>query len=57
MRKKVYVYNESSKEFIIKYESITTAKKDLNMGYDTLKKYINSNKSFKGKIFSNTRLY
>lgn len=57
MRKKVYVYNELSKEFLIEYESITTAKKDLNMGYDTLKKYLNSNQSFKGKIFNSTRLY
>ena len=33
-----------------------SVKKDLSMGYDTLKKYLNSNKPFKGKIFSSIPL-
>lgn len=56
MRKGVYVYNTSTMELIKKYESTMSAKKDLNMGYDTLKKYLNSNKPFKGKIFSSIPL-
>jgi group I intron endonuclease len=56
MRKSVYVYDAISKELIKKYDSSIMVKKDLKMGYDTLKKYLNSGKSFKGKIFSSIPL-
>lgn len=56
MRKGVYVYDALTMELIKEYESFLSAKKDLNMGYDTLKKYLNSNKPFKGKIFSSIPL-
>lgn len=52
MRKGVYVYDAFTMELIKEYNSSLTAKKDLKMGYDTLKKYLNSNKPFKDKIFS-----
>lgn len=69
MRKNVYVYDTITKELIKKYDSSALgggsgafgpssveAKKNLKMGYDTLKKYLNSNKPFKGKIFSSIPL-
>lgn len=56
MRKNVYVYDTITKELIKKYDSSVEAKKNLKMGYDTLKKYLNSNKPFKGKIFSSIPL-
>jgi group I intron endonuclease len=56
MRKNVYVYDAISKELIKKYDSSVMIKKDLKMGYDTLKKYLNSDKPFKGKIFSSIPL-
>lgn len=56
IRKNVYVYDAISKELIKKYDSTVIAKKDLKMGYDTLKKYLNSDKSFKGIIFSSIPL-
>lgn len=56
MRKGVYVYDALTMELIKEYKSSLSAKKDLNMGYDTLKKYLNSNKPFKGKIFSSIPL-
>lgn len=52
MRKRVYVYDTLSMELVKEYNSSVTAKEDLKIGYDTLKKYLNSNKPFKGKIFS-----
>lgn len=52
MRKSVYVYDALTMELIKEYNSSVTAKEDQKMGYDTLKKYLNSNKPFKGKIFS-----
>lgn len=56
MRKGVYVYDALTMELIKEYESSLSVKKDLKMGYDTLKKYLNSNKPFKGKIFSSIPL-
>jgi group I intron endonuclease len=56
MRKSVYVYDALTMELIKKYESTVSIKNNLRMGYDTLKKYLNSNKPFKGKIFSSIPL-
>jgi len=53
--KKVYVYevNGSEKTFLkVVYSGIVEAKKDLHMGYDTLKKCCETNRIFKGKIYS-----
>ncbi|KAG1258273.1 hypothetical protein G6F68_008861 [Rhizopus microsporus] len=49
MRKSVYVYDALTMELIKKYESTVSIKNDLRMGYDTLKKYLNSNKPFKAR--------
>ncbi|KAG0890038.1 hypothetical protein G6F15_000134 (mitochondrion) [Rhizopus arrhizus] len=49
IRKSVYVYDALTMELIKEYNSSVTAKKDLKMGYDTLKKYLNSNKPFKAR--------
>lgn len=56
MRKGVYVYDALTMELIKEYKSTLSAKTDLRMGYDTLKKYLNTNKPFKGKIFSSIPL-
>lgn len=52
--KKVYVYevNGSEKTFLKVYNGIVEAKKDLHMGYDTLKNCCETNRVFKGKIYS-----
>lgn len=47
LSKNIYVYDAQTKELIKKYEGIVKAKKDLKMGYDTLKKYCKSNQVFK----------
>lgn len=52
LRKEVYVYDANTKELIKKYDSITIAKNDLHIGYDTLRKYCNTNKVYKNMIFS-----
>ncbi|MBM6387847.1 MAG: GIY-YIG nuclease family protein [Paenibacillus sp.] len=51
MRKSVYVYDALTMELVKEYNSSMAAKEDLKWGSDTLKKYLNSNKPFKGKIF------
>lgn len=51
MKKAVWVYSSTSKELIKKYDGTVELKKDLKMGYDTIKKYLDSNKSYKGKLF------
>jgi group I intron endonuclease len=55
--KRVLVYNAETNLLIKEYKSIKEAKKDLQMGYDTLKKYCTNHKVFKGKIFSYVSLY
>lgn len=52
--KAVWVYDSTSKELIKKYEGTVQLKKDLNMGNDTIKKYLDSNKFFKGKLFKSS---
>jgi group I intron endonuclease len=56
MRKCVYVYDANTLKLIKKYEGLVSAKKDLAMGYDTLKKYLNSYQPYNGKIFSSVSL-
>lgn len=38
------------------YDGSVQLKKDMKMGYDTLKKYLDSDKSFKGKLFRSSPL-
>ena len=51
LRKKVYVYNSNTKELEKVYKGIVVASKDLKISYETLKKYCESNKVYKNKIF------
>jgi group I intron endonuclease len=51
MRKAVWVYDSNSKVLIKKYDGIVQAKKDMMIGYNTIKKYLDSSKSYKGKLF------
>lgn len=57
LRKCIYVYDETTYNLIIKYDSFLIAVKELKMGKDTLRKYALSNKSYKGKIYSYKCLY
>lgn len=52
IRKCIYVYDEKSKELIIKYDAFFLTVKDLKIGQSTLRKYAKSHKPFRGKIFS-----
>ena len=54
LKKPVWVYDNSSKELIKMYDGSMQLKKEMKMGYDTLKKYLDSNKSFKGKLFKSS---
>jgi hypothetical protein len=49
---RIYVFSAETKELITTYLGVKAAKKDLNMGYDTIRKYLASGKPFKGRIFS-----
>lgn len=51
MRKPIWVYNSSSLKFIKMYNGTVQLKKDMKMGYDTIKKYLNTDQSYKGKYF------
>jgi|ERR1700712_2967076 group I intron endonuclease len=48
MRKRVYVY-DSNKEFIILYDSIKFAVKDLHVAAETINKYLDTDKIYKNK--------
>jgi hypothetical protein len=54
LSKKVYVYDakDSEKTLIRVYNGTVEAKKDLHMGYETLKKCCETKRIFKGKIYS-----
>lgn len=56
MKKAVWVYNSTSKELIKKYDETVELKKNLKIGYDTIKKYLDSNKSYKDKLFRSSFL-
>ena len=49
-KKKVYVY-DSNKEFIICYDSVKSAVKDLHVAAETISKYLDTNKIYKNKYF------
>lgn len=47
IRKPVWVYDSTSIEFIKICDGVVQLKKDMKMGYDTINKYLNSDKPFK----------
>ena len=49
-RKKVYVY-DSNKQFIKSYDSIGFAVKDLHISFETIKKYLDTDRAYKDKYF------
>jgi group I intron endonuclease len=51
LRKKVYVYNEETKELLNCYPSMKHTVKDLHIANETINKYIDTNKSYKGMFF------
>jgi group I intron endonuclease len=55
LQKLVYVYEAETLKFLGAYP-IVKCSKEFKMGKDTLTKYINTNKPFKGKIFSHVEL-
>lgn len=57
LRKCIYVYDETTYNLIMKYDSFLIAVKDLKMGKSTLRKYALSNKPYKGKIYSYKSLH
>ena len=52
--KKIYVFNAEDMSLIGEYSTVN-CKKEFNMGYDTLIKYLNNGLPFKGKIFSRVK--
>ena len=56
LQKMVYVYNIENKKLIGTYPTVECSK-FFKIGKDTLRKYINTNIPFKGKIFSHTKLF
>lgn len=52
MREKIYVYDAVTKKLIKVYSGTVEAKKDLRMGYDTLKRCCNTQETYKGMILS-----
>lgn len=58
IKKRIYVYDAVTKELIKVFSSGATveAKKDLKIGYDTLKRCSQTHESYKGMIFSKEEL-
>lgn len=56
LTKLVYVYNSSDFTFIGEFSTVNCSK-EFGMGKDTLTKYIKNGLSFKGKLFSNSKLH
>ena len=50
LRKKIYVY-DSNKQFIKCYDSVGLAVKDLHIAFETIKKYLDTDKTYKDKYF------
>ena len=55
LQKLVYVYEADTQKLIGVFSTVECSK-HFKMGKDTLSKYLNSNISFKGKIFSRVKL-
>ena len=56
LTKLVYVYNSVDMSYIGSYSTVQCSK-ELNMGKDTLSKYLLNGNPFKGKIFSRGLLH
>ena len=56
LTKLVYVYNSSDMSFLREYPTVKCYT-HFSIGKDTLTKYINSGLSYKGKIFSRSKLH
>jgi len=52
IKKRIYVYDAVTKELIKVFSGTVEAKKDLKIGYDTLKRCSQTHESYKGMIFS-----
>jgi group I intron endonuclease len=55
LQKLIYVYDSNSRKLIGIYSTVKCSK-ELKIGKNTIKKYINTNIPFKGKIFSHMQL-
>lgn len=50
LRKKVYIY-DSNRQFVKNYNSVGFTVKDLRVGANTVKKYLDKDKLYKDKYF------
>ena len=51
LSKRVYVYDGNTKEFIKCYDSFKIAVKDLRISHETIRKYIDTHKVYKEKVY------
>lgn len=51
LSQKVYLYDANTKEFIKCYNSMANAVKDLRIANETIRKYLDTNKVYKEKLF------
>jgi group I intron endonuclease len=51
LSKKVYVYDGKTRELIKCYDSYKIAVKDLHVGHETIRKYLDTHKVYKEKLF------
>jgi len=56
LSKKVYVYDGDTKELIKCYDSYKITVKDLHIGFETIIKYLDTHKIYKGKLFYSNEL-
>ena len=56
LQKLIYVYEAGTLNYIGAYPTVLCSK-EFKMGKDTLTKYVNTNKPFKGKLFSHVQLH
>lgn len=54
--KKVYVYDGNTKELIKCYDSYKIAVKDTRVSYETIRKYIDTHKVYKEKLYYSKEL-
>lgn len=51
LSKKVYVYDSNTKELVCSYDSYKSAVKNLGVSYETIKKYLDTDKVYKNKLY------
>lgn len=54
--KKVYVYDSNTKELVYCYDSYKSTVENLNISYKTIKKYIDTDKVYKNKLYYSKEL-